>query len=260
MLKALTIAPDFYTVHYYPQQRWSNTPHEDDADLLQYPKDWSTIASTVRSMLNEALGTAAANVEILATENNSSSNPGKQSVSVVSALYMADSLGQALNTELTGFMWWDLHNSADATQNNSPVLYGLRDFGDFGLLSTSGSPDLAPNTPYPIYYALQLSSQIAAEGSRLVASGSNEELLPVYASARPDGSVALMVINKNSARQIQATVTVKGLQPTRMEVAQYGVFEDAVSVGPTTYTLTLNSPRFLFVFPSYSITVLTLQP
>ena len=53
---------------------------------------------------------------------------------------------------------------------------------------------------------------------------------------------------------------VKGLQPARLGVAQYGVFEDAVSVGPTAYTLSLNSPRFLFVFPSYSITVLTLQP
>ena len=36
--------------------------------------------------------------------------------------------------------------------------------------------------------------------------------------------------------------------------------EDAVGVGPTVYNLALDSPRFLFVFPSYSITVLTFQP
>ena len=87
---------------------------------------------------------AAKNIEIMATENNSTSTPGKQSVSVVNALYMADSLGQALNTEIASFMWWDLHNSADAKQNNSPVLYGFRDFGDFGLLSTSNAPGLQP--------------------------------------------------------------------------------------------------------------------
>ena len=60
--------------------------------------------------------------------------------------------------------------------------------------------------------------------------------------------------------QIQATVNVKGFQPAKMGVAQYGVFEDAVGVGPTTYDLALTGPTFLFIFPSYSITVLTLQP
>src|SRR5438552_3649019 len=161
VLKALKVAPDFYVVHYYPQVRWSGTPHEDDADLLQYPKDWATIAPIVRSMLNDALGAKAANVEILATENNSvSGQPGKQSVSVVNALYMADSLGQALNTEIAGFMWWDLHNNADPGQNNSLTLYGSRDFGDYGLLSSGGPSAVPPNTPYPMYYALQLFSEV----------------------------------------------------------------------------------------------------
>jgi hypothetical protein len=258
-LKALKVAPDFYSIHHYPQIEWSGTPHEDDADLLQYPKDWATIAQNARSILNDNLGPAAAGVEILATEDNSSQNPGKQSVNLVNGLYLADSVGQMLKTEIGSFMWWDLHNGYVPGKNNSPVLYGEREFGDFGLLTTTKHPTLAPNTPYPTYYALQLFSTLGAEGSRLVAAASNQDLLPVYASVRENGDLALLVINKNSSQALRATVNVPLTGPVQTRVQQFGAFQDAVGVGVTTYQTTLVAPSFTFVFPSYSITALTLK-
>ena len=261
VLKALKVTPDFYVVHYFPEVRWSNTPHEDDADLLQYPRDWATIVPIVRGMLNQALGAAAAGVEILATENNSpGEKPGKQSVSIVNALYLADSLGQALSTEIAGFLWWDLHNSYDTNNNNSDVLYGFRKYGDFGLMSSSDNPSSPANTPYPGYYALQLWSELAGPGSRLVASSSNDVLLPVYATMRSDGKLALMVINKSAEKQLLATVNVMGFPATKMHVEQYDDFQDSVGTGVFSYDLGLTAPQFVYFFPSYSITVLVLAP
>lgn len=261
VLKALKVTPDFYVVHYFPVVRWSNTPHEDDADLLQYPHDWAAIAQIVRGMLNQTLGAAASGVEILATENDSpGGNPGKQSVSIVNALYLADSLGQALSTEIAGYLWWDLHNGYDPRNNNSPVLYGYREYGDYGLLSSPDNPASPANTPYPAYYALQLWSEVASPGSRLVASASNDVLLPVYASVRPDGKLALIVINKSSQQQLLATLNVAGFQASQMHVEQYDDFQDSVGAGVFSYDLGLTGSPFLFFFPSYSITVLLLAP
>jgi alpha-N-arabinofuranosidase len=261
VLKALKVTPDFYVVHYYPQVRWSGTPHEDDADLLQYPRDWPTIAQISRSMLKESLGAAADGVEIMATENTSvSGQPGKQSVNFVNALYMADSMGQVLGTEITGFMWWDLHNGAETNNNNSPVLYGHREYGDFGLLTTTSHPSLPPNTPYPMYYALQLFSGLAGPEARLVAAGSNYELLPVYAALQPNGELAMLVLNKHSQRTLRVSINVAGFNPGRVGVRQYGAFQDAVGVGVTNFDIGVTGPRFQFTFPSYSITLLTLKP
>jgi hypothetical protein len=63
--------------------------------------------------------------------------------------------------------------------------------------SSSDNPSSPANTAYPAYYALQLWSELAGPGSRLVASSSNDVLLPVYAALRPDGKLALLVINKS---------------------------------------------------------------
>jgi hypothetical protein len=260
VLQNLNVRPDFYVVHYYPIVRWSNTPHEDDANLLQFPKDWASIAQATRGMLNEYLGPSGARTEILATENNSvSGNPGKQTTNLVNALYLADSLGQVVNTEIAGYMWWNLHNAYEAGNNNSPTLYGHRQWGDYGILSTTSHPSLPPNTPYPTYHALQLVAELGDAGSQLVATESNHALLPAYAALRADGDLALMVINKHSQRALRGTISVAGFNSTRARVQQYGALEDLLETGPTEFEVPVSSPRFEFVFPSYSITVLTLR-
>jgi len=260
VLQNLNVRPDFYVVHYYPQVRWSGTPHEDDANLLQFPRDWAAIAQIARGMLNEFLGPSGARTEILATENNSvSGNPGKQTTNLVNALYLADSLGQVLNTEIAGYMWWNLHNGYEPGNNNSATLYGHREWGDYGILSTTSHPTLPANTPYPTYHALRLVSEIGDAGAQLVASASNHDLLPAYASLRADGDLSVMVINKHSSRALRGTISVAGFTATSARVQQYGVLEDLLDTGPTEFDIPVTTPRFQFVFPSYSISVITLR-
>ena len=55
------------------------------------------------------------------------------------------------------------------------------------------------------------------------------------------------------------SVSVAGFTSSRARVQQYGVLEDLLDTGPTEFEVPVAGPRFEFVFPSYSITVLTLR-
>lgn len=84
-LHQLGYAPDFVVYHRYEQAPGT----ESDAYLLQAATTWPGDAATLRAELDDYLGAAGASVEMLVTENNSvSSLPGRQSVSLVNALYM----------------------------------------------------------------------------------------------------------------------------------------------------------------------------
>ena len=139
--------PGFISDHLYDQQ----PGQENDTTLLSDPSkrvtptpanplDWSQRAQAYRTLLNTYLGSAAPNVELLATEINSvSSDPGKQMTSLVNGIFIADSVGELMQTEYNGTWIWDLHNSYDTTQNDSASLYGWRSGGDYGVLGTSGT-------------------------------------------------------------------------------------------------------------------------
>ena len=158
-MKSLGVLPDFLIYHYYAQNEHS----EDDAALLQYSLSWSSFATTLRSILTDYVGTQGAGIEILCTENNSvSTNPGKQSVSLVNALYMADSVGSIMQTEINSLVWWDLHNGPGTGATSDPAnmsssLYGWRLYGDYGFengdsTSVQGTTiNLTPHEPYPTY-------------------------------------------------------------------------------------------------------------
>ncbi|MGH7996407.1 MAG: hypothetical protein ACREFX_08660, partial [Opitutaceae bacterium] len=111
-LKALGVMPDFLIFHLYPQ----NPGQESDAGLLQVAPGptmgWQAYATNLRMQLDDYLGSqAASRIELDVTENNSvSSNGGKQLVSLVNGLYLADSLGNIIQTEFNSFYWWALRN------------------------------------------------------------------------------------------------------------------------------------------------------
>src|SRR5439155_1557469 len=95
---------------------------------------WKTIATNLRTEITRDYGTAGTNIELVSTENNSvSSNPGKQTTSLVNGLFLAESTGQILQTEFNALVWWDLHNGQLTTNNNKATLYGWRMYGDYGI-------------------------------------------------------------------------------------------------------------------------------
>ena len=52
-----------------------------------------------------------------------------------------------MKTEVDSFLWWDFRNGPGTGNNNSPYLYGWREFGDYGIVD-SATP-AAPADRYP---------------------------------------------------------------------------------------------------------------
>src|SRR5690606_12263914 len=126
-------------------------------------------------------------VEILVTENNSVyTDPGKQSTSVVNGLFLADSIGNLLQTEVNALLWWDIRNGTPTSNgqivgNRSPSLYGWRNYGDYGMISTpTAGGATGYYTGYPTYYVMKLLSYFARGGDTVVKVTSSSNLLTVF--------------------------------------------------------------------------------
>jgi hypothetical protein len=223
-LKSLNVMPDFVIYHNYAQ----NAGQENDSLLLQYASSWTQIATALRAEVNDYLGAAGANVELLNTENNSvSSGPGKQTTSLVNGLYYADSLGSLMQTEFNSLVWWALHNG-HTSGNNSSALYGWRMYGDYGIENgDNGSPN---HDPYPVFFVQKLLTHFARGGDTVITASSNNSLLTPYAVKRQDGSLSLLVINKSPSATFPANFALTGFTPkANATVYSYGIPQDEYS-------------------------------
>jgi alpha-N-arabinofuranosidase len=100
-LKSLGVTPDFLI-----RRRYAEQPGEErDFQLLQSTRGWADDAGDLRQQLTDYLGPAGMSVELVCTEHNSvASRPGKQTTSLVNGLFLADSLGQVLQTEFNAVL------------------------------------------------------------------------------------------------------------------------------------------------------------
>jgi hypothetical protein len=256
-LRTLGVQPDFAIHHRYPQ----NPGGESDATLLQSSASWASDAANLRQQLSDYLGPAATNVELVCTENNSvSSQPGKQTTSLVNALFLADSFGQMAKTEFNALVWWDLRNGISSNYNDSPALYGWRNYGDYGVVQ-------GRTNRYPAYYAAKLLQHFARGDDQVLSASTDFPLLAVYAARRTNGAVTLLVINKDPTANLNAQVTLQGFTPAAEgTVHSYAIPQDEAArtgLGSPDIALAQLSGvagSFTHSFPPYSISVLTLAP
>jgi alpha-L-arabinofuranosidase len=256
-LKSLGVTPDYVIYHRYEQAPFT----ESDAGLLQSARGWRDDAADLRQQLTDYLGTAGARVELVCTENNSVfTQPGKQTTSLVNGLFQADSIGQILQTEFNGMVWWDLRNGQETGNNNDPSLYGWRQYGDYGIMSYA-------NDLYPTYYTRKLAARWSGSGDSVVQAMSDYNLLTIYAVRRLSGVLSLMVINKSPTADLNARIRTPGFVPqSRATLYTYGVPQDqAARTGagnPDIATTTRSgiADPFTHTFPPYSVTVFALAP
>jgi hypothetical protein len=261
-LSSLGVTPDFVVYHRYEQEPGT----ESDSYLLQAAETWANDAADLRQQLNDYLGGAAAGVEIDCTENNSVSyNVGKQTTSLVNGLFMADSVGRLLQTEFGALVWWDMRNYQDSTNNNSPLLYGWRQYGDYGLVDSADPAGVADH--YPTYYVAKLLQHFARSGDQIVSASTDYPLLSIYAAKRQDGSLSLLVINKHPASTVAAMFSISGYVPSsNATVYAYGISQDLAAqtgIGPADVTQTnlmTAGATFPATFYPYSASVLSLVP
>jgi len=256
-LTSVGVTPDFVIHHRYPQSPGGET----DEGLLLSTSGWASDAGNLRQMISDYAGASGTNIEIVCTENNSvSSNPGKQSTSLVNGLFFADGLAQLMQTEINGLFWWNFRNGGtESTNNNSSSLYGWRMYGDYGI--TEGT-DL-----YPPYYSARLMQDFVQPGDTVISATSDYVLLPTYGVRRQDGAMTILTINKDPAHTFTGQLALAGFIPASVgTIYSYGIPQDnAAEFGtgsPDVAQTNLSGigTNFSHAFPPYSATVFVVPP
>jgi len=250
VLSTACSAIDFVILHWYPQGPGS----EADAGLLSSTSQIANMASTARAEITQFCGSHASAVQIMLTETNSVTfNPGKQTVSLVNALYLADNYMAWLENGIANVDWWNLHNGPSTGNNNSSSLFGSAQYGDYGILSTGGSPEPAADTPLPPYYGLQMLSRLFKAGDTMVSSSSNQSLVAVHAVKQANGNLAILLVNKDLNNSSTVSFTLNGYSASSSTtVYTYGQNSSAI-------TSASGSSSSVTIAP-YSLTTVVLQP
>ena len=279
-LQGLGAYPDFVVQHWYPQ----DPRRASDAGLLAANAQWPANAANLQAQISTYLQPPAP-VEMLVTEINSVySDPGKQSVSLTNALFLADSIGHALQTAYSGLLVWDLRdyqntegNATFGPPDNDDALDGWRTvsvkgtskyFGDYGILHTD---EAGGNTLYPTYHVLKMLKHFARGGDAIVAASCDDPHLSAYAARRTDGSLSLLLVNTDKSADIVGNVALTGFQPQAAVAYTYGYFQDrtedpgssfygAFPAGIAQSTFPRAAAAFTYKIAPYSVTVLSLTP
>ena len=250
---------DAVSIHWYPQQPGK----EGDTGLLDSTHQVAGMVAVVRSLINQYCGANAARVQILVTETNSVSfDPGKQTVSRVNALFLADSLMTWLENGVASVDVWDLHEGPHTGDNNSSGLFGGATFGDFGLLSIGIAPEPSANMPLPAYYGLQMLSILGKPGDQSVPVASSQPLLSAHAVLQAGGGLALLLVNKDPNNVYSVNISLGGYAPadTGMAYSYSSGSSTLTSATITSVTGIGAGGRFALSLPPYSLTTLVLKP
>lgn len=256
-----TVCPkiDFVIVHYYPQK----VGQESDSGLLSATSHIAGMVSKLRSEIKQYCGSNAKNVQILLTETNSVSfAPGKQTVSVVNALFLADDYMTWLENGAASVDWWDLHLGPSARSNNGSSLYGTTDYGDYGVLSAGsctprGVCETPAETPFPTYYALELMAKLGKAGDTMVSASSPQSMIAVHAVKQAKGNLAVLLINKDPSNSYKVSFSPGGYQPaSKATVYSYGMKSTSI----TSSTSKSSHNTFTLTVAPYSLTTIVLTP
>jgi len=260
-LKSLGVTPDFLIYHWYPEY----TGSESDPLLLQGTSNWIGDSASIRQMVTDYVGAGGTNIELLVTENNSNSgSQGQQSVSLVNALYYADSFCELMTTEFNSYVWWDLRNGTDKTGTIDPTLYGWRLYGDIGMLNGLAT---SLTDRYPHYFTARMMQYFLRGGDTVLKASSDWGLLSAYAIHRTNGSLTLMVINKDSTSNLTANIALTNFAPNgAATIYSYGMAQDnaaetgigSCDVAQTNYNSA--ATNFSYTFAPYSVTVFAFAP
>ncbi len=246
---------DFVDVHWY-----ANDNRGGDADLLHSPTKIAGMMSTLRQTLDRTCGVDGRRIAVLLGETNTNST-GKQRVSLVNALFLADDLMTWLENGVANASWWDLHNGLDTGGNISPALYGTDTYGDLGLLSSGdarGATREPPaNTPFPPYVGLLMLAHLARPDGHMLAAASHLALVAVHAVRQANGDLAMLLIDQAPRRGYNLTIDLGTYAPvSTATVYSYGIGSTAIS---TTVVPGIGRTFRQYVGP-YSLTALVLHP
>ncbi|MFF0311060.1 cellulose binding domain-containing protein [Streptosporangium sp. NPDC004379] len=191
---------DFVILHWYPGSfdRADQVP-----DMIQL----------TRKQIAKHVGAGSERIGIAMTEFNTGSSD-RGTTTQPGALAAADAYATLLANGVFTVDWWNVHNGIGKVTE----VEGHTDYGDFGLLSSGSCADggvcePAANTPFAPYYALQMVSRFARPGDRFVRAATDQAKVTAHAVRRPDGSLAVMLINTSSDTSYPVAIDYSGFGP-----------------------------------------------
>ncbi|WP_344946715.1 cellulose binding domain-containing protein [Actinomadura miaoliensis] len=235
---------DFVDVHWYPgggtaAEALAKSAHIDDAMYL------------LRGQIDRYAGGRRLGISL--TETNVGVGPNTQP----GALFLADVYSGLLKNGVFTVNWWNVHNGIDKVS----TVAGHTDYGDFGMLSSGtctpdGSVCEPPlNTPFAPYHGLSMMNLFVRPGDRFVQAGTDDPLVTAHAARRPDGDLAVLLLNKDPDNERTVNLDYVGYTPAGGAPTVYSHVNGGTSItsgrdgGATTRTL-----------PPYSLTTLVLHP
>ncbi|MGV9325471.1 cellulose binding domain-containing protein [Streptosporangium sandarakinum] len=191
---------DFVILHWYPGafDRAAQVP-----DMIQL----------VRKQIAKHVGAGSERIGIAMTEFNTGSSD-RGATTQPGALAAADAYTTLLANGVFTVDWWNVHNGIGKVTE----VEGHTDYGDFGLLSSGtcndgGVCEPAANTPFAPYHALQMVSRFARPGDRFIRAATDQAKVTAHAVRRPDGALAVMLINTSSDTSYPVAIDYSGFSP-----------------------------------------------
>ena len=236
---------DFVDVHWYPGG--------NAADSLARTNHLPDAAWLLRRQIAEYAGPGADRIGISFTELNV--DAGR--TTAPGALFLADAYSGLLEQGVFTVQWWNVHNGIGTVSE----VAGQTDYGDFGMLSSGnctndGEVCQPPfNTPFAPYHALSMMNLFARPGDQLVRAGTDEPLVAAHAVRRPDGSVAVLLLNKDPDNAHPVALDYTGFTP-----ADEAPTVHTLANGATGISTGRSGDATARTLPPYSLTTLVLRP
>ncbi len=216
---------DFVIVHWYPRGSTSDLSVTDQ--ILPRTRE-------LRRQLERCAGERARNLPLAITETNGGA-PGAARALFATDTYLTWFEAGAFNVD-----WQEMHN---------------------GFLSDGEDTPL--DTPTEAYYGLQMAALAARPGDTLVETRSSAPALAAHGVKRGDGTVAVVLINRDPDQPYTVTLSIAGFAPgvagTRYDFGRANFRFNSPwatsGIGKSTFT---TSGGLQFTVPAYSETVLVI--
>lgn len=242
VMAAVGAKADFVIVHWYPSS-------SSESQMLGQPEaQVSAITSKLHSLIAQYSG--GRQVQIMVTETNNS----YEHDSAASALFAADAYPTWLEQGASNVDWWDIHNGFGSQSTDTS---GSTDYGDEGILSNAscasgGSPcEPAAETAFPTYYGVSMAGRFLSGGGTLLGTTSSQSLIVSHAVEQPDGSMNVLLINKDPSNSYQVSLSYNGYSAASSATTMvYGNNATSITSGSSTSSSVSLAP--------YSITMLHL--
>ncbi|NTU46771.1 hypothetical protein HGA88_04035 [Candidatus Roizmanbacteria bacterium] len=263
---------DFVVIHWYPEcPKIPNNPWctdgENDASLLEKVGQIENIVSRLKDQIAEYVPSRP-NIPIFVTETNSvSQDPGKQTVSLVNAMFLADSYMAWLKSGVANVDWWVLHAAFEPNNNNSNTLFGDATFGNLGMIASEpykGISSPTANTPFPPYYGFKMLQILGSAGDKIISSTSQNSLITTHAVKQSNGNIAVLIINKDPTNSYSTTISLPGYNANSSARVYTYDKTNALTVNTAVpikqSSLTQTNSTFNYTVTPYSLNTLVFAP